>query len=89
MFTGVLTGSSYDEAGARPASSGSRPRMLRQAVVESHPVHLFGNPDVFGWCKRVAVVECGKRNASDGTVPSPSKQPRAAIFAKHPVERFR
>jgi len=71
------------------ASGRNRARILRQAILELHPLHFFRNPDVLGWRKGVAVVECRERDACSRRALSPGEQPRAANLAKDPVERFR
>src|ERR1035437_1265577 len=77
-------------AANRASASGRfRPRILRQAVVEPHPVHFLRDPDVLGRRKCVAVVEYGERDACRRAVAAPGKQPRSAGPAKDPVERFR
>src|SRR4051794_8265566 len=77
------------DASTPPTSSGSRLRMLRQAVIELQPVHRFANPDVLGRCKRVAVVEGGQRDTGRCAIPAPGKQPRAAGLAEDPIKYIR
>src|SRR5258705_8017643 len=69
--------------------SGSRPRILRQAVVEPYPIHFFRDPHVIGRHKGVAVIERRQRNAGHGRLLSPGEQASAANLAKDPVERLR
>src|SRR3954451_2132781 len=77
------------DASTPPSSSGRLSRILRQAVIELQPVHLFANPDVLGRCKRVAVVEGRERDAGRCAVPAPGKQPRAAGLAEDAIEYIR
>src|SRR6201996_6410953 len=56
--------------------------ILRQAVVDPDPVHLFADPDVLGRREGVAIVEHGERVAGRGAVGAPGKQPCAAGLAE-------
>src|SRR6266404_1572744 len=70
------------------ASNRKRLWILRQAVVELDPIYFLRDPNVFGRRERVAVIEGCERDAYCRAVFSPGKQPRAAFFAKHPVDRL-
>src|ERR1700692_4046642 len=99
MFTDVLTGSTdgfrlpcTHELTARTgpfASRGRRSRVLRQAVIELHPVHLLRNPDVLGRRKGVEFSESPQWNPRPLAVRAPGEEPRAAGLAEHRVQVLR
>src|SRR3954452_20518471 len=63
--------------------------MLRQAIVDPHPLDLFRHPDVLGRRKGIAVVEGGERHADGGAVGASRKQAGAASLAELAVESRR
>jgi hypothetical protein len=71
MFTGVLTGSENRAKLARTRIKREPSPDIAASYHRAAANSFFRKPNMLGWRKRVAIVECGQRNTGRGAVPAP------------------